>query len=243
MQSKEIEYDVDGVTFKSILLSATETRPDQPLMLIAPNWIGVSPEAIKRAERLVGEQYIGLVVDMYGKGRVAQGPDEAAELANGLRADTRTRRLRMQAALRALRAAVGDHAAVRPVVAVGFCFGGGNVLELARTGADLHAAVSIHGDLVTKAPAGKGDIKADILILHGSQDPVEPQAHRLSLEKELESAGARWQMCVFGGLVHSFCEEEADVKGIAEYSPWGARRSYAMLDAILVDSLSNTSRS
>ncbi|MCF3639823.1 dienelactone hydrolase family protein [Rhizobium sp. TRM95111] len=243
MQRKDVEYEANGVVLKSVLVSSRGTHSDQPLMLIAPNWIGVSPEAIERAERLVRDQYVGLVVDMYGEGRIAQSFDEAAELANGLRADMEARRLRMQAALRALREAVGDKAAARPVVAVGFCFGGGNVLELARTGADLHAAVSIHGDLVTKAPAGKGDIKAKLLILHGSEDPVEPQNHRLSIERELDAAGARWEMCMFGGLLHSFCEEEADVEGIAKYSPWGARRSYALLEAFLTDSLSSNRRS
>jgi dienelactone hydrolase len=243
MQRKNVEYEANGVILKSVLVSNGQIFADKPLLLIAPNWVGAGPEAIERAERLVGDKYVGLVVDMYGEGRIAQSFDEAAALANDLRADMETRRLRMQAALHALRETVGDSAAARPAVAVGFCFGGGNVLELARTGANLRAVVSIHGDLTTKAPAGKGDINANILILHGSEDPVEPQKHRLSIERELDAAGARWEMCVFGGLLHSFCEEEADVEGIAEYSPWGVRRSYRLLDAFIEDAITDNNRS
>ncbi len=238
MAHREIEYEADGTAMRSVLVQNTNGAADRPLMLIAPNWIGVSPEAISRAERLVGDRYIGLVVDMYGGGRTAKGPNEAGDLASAMRTDTKTRRLRMQAALDALRAAAGDAGATRSVVAVGFCFGGGNVLELARTGANLKAAVSVHGDLTTLAPANKGDIRARILVLHGSEDPIEPQKNRLAIETELQASGASWEMGVFGGLLHSFSEEEANVKGIAEYSSWGAHRSYAIIDQFFQSVLS-----
>ena len=97
--------------------------------------------------------------------------------------------------------------------AVGFCFGGGNVLELARSGADLDAVVCLHGDLATTMPAKKGDIKAAVFVIHGSKDPVAPKADRDALEDELDGAGANWQMLDFGGRLHSFAEEETDDAG------------------------------
>ncbi len=114
--------------------------------------------------------------------------------------------------------------------AVGFCFGGGNVLELARAGADLQAVVCLHGDLLTPLPAKPGDIKAAVCVLHGSQDPVVPKKDRDVFEAEMEASGAKWQMLVFGGLLHSFSEIESDVPGIARYDAGAARQSYDMVD-------------
>jgi dienelactone hydrolase len=113
---------------------------------------------------------------------------------------------------------------------VGFCFGGGNVLELARAGADVQAVVCLHGDLITTMPTKPGDIKAALCVLHGSKDPVVPKEHRDILEAELEANGAKWQMLVFGGLLHSFSESETDMPGIACYDAGAARQSYNMID-------------
>src|SRR5262249_62009951 len=90
--------------------------------------------------------------------------------------------------------------------AVGFCFGGGNVLELARSGAAIDAVVSLHGDLATTMPAKAGDIKAAVFVIHGSKDPVAPKADRDALEAELDGAGANWQLPDFGGRLDSLPE-------------------------------------
>ncbi len=113
--------------------------------------------------------------------------------------------------------------------AVGFCFGGGNVLELARSGADVNAVVCLHGDLKTTMPAKPGDIKAAVFVLHGSKDPVAPKADRDALEAEMDGAGANWQMLDFGGRLHSFAEEETMMKGVAEYN--APRRASDLPDA------------
>ena len=119
--------------------------------------------------------------------------------------------------------------------AVGFCFGGGNVLELARMGGDVNAVVCLHGDLVTTMPAKKGDIKAAVFVIHGSEDPVAPKKDRDALEEELQAAGANWQMLTFGGRVHSFSEEETNTPGIAEYHAGAAHQTYRMLDDFFQD--------
>lgn len=238
MKVERITYQAGGRTFIGALVYDETAKAKLPLMLMAPNWLGVTREAIERTKTLVGANYVGLVADMYGDGKTSEGPPEAAELANGLRADPAERRLRIRAALDALTAestkrGIGDPARI---AAVGFCFGGGNVLELARTGAKVDATVCLHGDLTTKgSPATTGSIQSAVLVLHGSVDPAADKSQRDAFEAEMDAAKAKWQMLVFGGLVHSFSETEASVPGVAEYNEPAARQSYRLLDQFIQD--------
>ena len=127
--------------------------------------------------------------------------------------------------------------------AIGFCFGGGNVLELARTGADIRAAISLHGDLTSPLPASPGAVKAALLVLHGARDPIAPKAERDAFEAEMDAAGCAWRMMTFGGLVHSFCEEDADMPGVAMYDAAAARVSYGMIASFLAEAFQNDSAS
>jgi dienelactone hydrolase len=113
--------------------------------------------------------------------------------------------------------------------AVGFCFGGGNVLELARDGGDLAAAVSIHGDLKTALPAGRGAIQAALLVAHGAPDPVAPKADRDAFEAEMNAPGAKWQMTVFSGILHADTDQGADVPGVAAWDGAATRQTYALM--------------
>ncbi len=237
MTVERIKYQVKSKTFIGALVYDERASGKRPLMLMSPNWLGVTEEAIKRTQMMIGSRYIGLVADMYGDGKVSAGPPEAADLANSLRADPKERRLRIEAAMTALvseseKRGIGD---VSRKAAVGFCFGGGNVLELARTGADLQAVVCAHGDLATPLPATVGNIKAALLVLHGAADPVVPKGQRDAFEAEMEAAKANWQMLTFGHLLHSFCEPESNVPGVAQYSEPAARQSYRLIDCFLID--------
>jgi len=237
MTVERITYEAGGKRFVGALTYDKAITAKRPLLLMAPNWLGVTEDAIKRTQMMAGGQYIGFVADMYGDGRVSAGPPEAAELANALRADPKERRLRITAALAALvsesqKRGIGD---ASRKAAVGFCFGGGNVLELARTGADLQAVVCLHGDLTTLANARAGDIKAALLVVHGAADPVCPKAQRDAFEAEMEAAKANWRMLTFGHLVHSFCEPEANVPGMAQYNEPAARESYRLIDTFIAD--------
>ena len=154
-----------------------------------------------------------------------------------VRADRVEGRKRVKAALDAMVAeadkrGIGD---ASKKAAVGFCFGGGNVLELARTGADVDAVVCLHGDLTTTMPAKKGDIKAAVFVIHGSKDPVAPKADRDALEAEMDGVGANWQMLDFGGRLHSFSEQETMMAGVAEYHAGAAHQTYRMLDDFIQD--------
>jgi dienelactone hydrolase len=237
MTVERISYQAGGKSFVGALVYHERVTGKRPLLLMAPNWLGVTDEAVARTQMMAGSHFVGFVADMYGDGKVSAGPPEAAQLADALRADPKERRLRIGAALSALvgeseKRGIGD---ASRKAAVGFCFGGGNVLELARAGADLQAAVSLHGDLTSRIAAKPGDIKAALLVMHGAADPAVPKAQRDAFEAEMEAAKASWQMLTFGHLVHSFCEPEADVPGLAEYNEEAARQSYRLIDQFITD--------
>src|SRR5262245_35494844 len=202
-----------------------------------PNWLGPTPIAVKRAAKMAGDKYIAFVACMYGEGKTSGGPPHSQELMMSVRADRVEGRKRVNAALQTLIAeatkrGIGD---ATKKAAVGFCFGGGNVLELARSGAELDAVVSLHGDLQTTMPAKPGVIKTAIFVIHGSIDPVAPKADRDALEAEMDGVWANWQMLDFGGRLHSFAEEETMMKGVAEYHPGAAHQTFRMLDEFIQD--------
>ena len=183
MAVERIKYQAGNVTAHGALVWNDKISTKRPLLLVMSNWLGVTDTIIKRAEKMAGDKYIAFVGCMYGEGKTAEGPPESQELMMAVRADRVEGRKRVNAALQAMiseadKHGIGDSS---KKAAVGFCFGGGNVLELARSGADLDAVVCLHGDLATTMPAKKGDIKAAIFVLHGSKDPISGQADRNAL--------------------------------------------------------------
>jgi dienelactone hydrolase len=236
MEVEPIKYALGNINFDGALVYDKAVTTRRPALLMAPNWLGATPAAIDRARLLASNRYVVFVVDMYGNGRRASNFEAAAALANPLRADPHEARRRVRAAFDAMvteanRRSLIDHRRA----AIGFCFGGGNALELARSGADIHSAVSVHGDLKTETPAAKGAVKAAILVLHGAPDPVVPKADRDAFEREMDAAGAKWQMVLFSGILHAYTDQGADVPGIAKYDEPAARQSYATTHAFLAD--------
>jgi dienelactone hydrolase len=234
---ERIDYQAGSVTGKGALVWNEKIGAKRPLLLVMPNWLGVTDHAIKRAQKMAADKYVAFVGCMYGGGQTCEGPPTSQEWMMAVRSDRVEGRKRVNAALATLmreadRRGIGDSS---KKAAVGFCFGGGNVLELARSGADLDAVVSLHGDLQTTMPAKKDEIKAAVFVIHGSKDPVAPKADRDALEAEMDSAGANWQLLDFGGRLHSFAEEETMMKGIAEYNAAAARQTYRMLDDFIQD--------
>ncbi|MGA7311171.1 MAG: dienelactone hydrolase family protein, partial [Pseudolabrys sp.] len=142
-----VDYQAGETACTGALVYDDRVTGLRPLLLMSPNWLGVSDDSIKRAATIAGSKYVAFVADMYGGGKIPAGPPEAGPLANALRTDGLERRRRIAAALDALRSEsakrkIGD---LKRQAAVGFCFGGGNVLELARAGADLQAVICLHG--------------------------------------------------------------------------------------------------
>jgi dienelactone hydrolase len=234
---ERIDYQAGNVKAKGALVWNDKVSGKRPLLMVMPNWLGVTDIAIKRAEKMAGDKYVAFVADMYGEGKTCAGPPTSQEWMMAVRADRVEGRKRANAALQAMVAeatkrGIGDGA---KKAAVGFCFGGGNVLELARSGTAIDAVVSLHGDLQTTMPAKAGDIKAAVFVIHGSKDPVAPKADRDALEAEMDGVGANWQLLDFGGRLHSFAEEETMMKGVAEYHAGAAHQTYRMLDEFIQD--------
>ena len=240
MAVESIFYSVSGLSCRGALIWDEAVKTPRPLLLMAPNWRGVIKASIETGQMLAGAGYVVFVADMYGEGNGPVGTEEPMEFLKPLMSDVSAMRRRIAAALDTLtresdRRAIGD---ISRRAAIGFCFGGLNVLDLARTGADVQAVVSMHGTLVTPQPAQRGDIKAAVLAVHGAADPVAPKSERDAFEAEMTQAGARWVLLTFGDVVHAFTDPAADVPGRAKWNEPAARHGYALAHAYIADAFS-----
>jgi dienelactone hydrolase len=236
MRAEIIKYPMGALTAEGALIYDENVSGKRPALLMAPNWMGMTNGAIERGRLIAANRYVVFVADMYGAGTRPANFAEAAALANPLRADAIEQRKRIKAAFEAMIAEGEKRTLIdERRAAVGFCFGGGNVLELARDGADIAAAVSIHGDLKTALQARKGVVKAALLVAHGAPDPVAPKMDRDAFEAEMDAAGAKWQMVLFSGVLHAFTDQGADVAEVAAWDEPAARQTYALMHQFLAD--------
>jgi dienelactone hydrolase len=204
-------------------------RPAQPngrAVLIAHEVNGVGGNVRRRARMLADLGYLALAIDVYGGGRTFEG-DAAVEQMNALRAEPDQLRRRARAGLDALAGLDGVDPA--RIAAIGYCFGGLTVLELARSGAPLAAAISFHGLLTTERPVGPGEIPAKILACTGARDPLVPLDDVTAFQREMDAADADWQLIVYGRALHSFTNR--NVIGGTDprlaYDPSADRQSWA----------------
>ena len=180
----------------------------RPAVLVVHEWWGLNDFAKDRAKALASLGYLALAADIYGEGFETKDPAKARELAGKFRGGDRAlMRERILAALAALK--VHPLADKGRVAAIGCCFGGTAVLELARSGAELDGVVSFHGGLSTPVPASAGSIRTKVLVLHGADDPSVPPADVQAFQDEMRKSGADWQMVAYGGAVHSFTNPAA----------------------------------
>jgi dienelactone hydrolase len=236
MNVESIRYSMGALIAEGALIYADEVSARRPALVMAPNWMGVTDKAVERGKLLAGDRYVVLVADMYGQGTRPADFGEAPQLANPLRANAAEARKRIRAAFDTLRSEGNRRGLIdRRCAAVGFCFGGGNVLELARDGTDIAAAVSIHGDLKTPAPAQKGAVKAKLLIVHGAPDPIVPKADRDAFEAEMDAAGAQWQMLLMSGVYHAYTDQGFDLPGVSGWNEPATRQTYALMHQFIAD--------
>lgn len=233
---REVSWRIDATDFAGTLVYDDAGPPRRPGIVMVPNWMGPTPAATAMAHRIAARDYVVLVVDMYGTAVRPANPDQAGAAAGAVRADRAVMRARINKAVDVL-IAQAPTAPLDPrrVAAVGFCFGGGTVLELARGGRDIAGVVSFHGNLDTPLPARAGAIPAAVLVLHGADDPFVPPADVDAFAREMRAAGADWQLVSYGGAVHSFAEPDAAMPGKAEYHPLVARRAFAAMRAFLAE--------
>lgn len=223
--TKEIEY-AEGDT-KLLGYLATPTAPGKhPGILIVHAWKGHSENVRRVARELAGKGYVAFALDMYGKGVLAKDNDEARGLAMPFYKDPDLFRRRARAGLKVL--TTQAHVDAEKIAAVGFCFGGTTVLELARDGADIAGVVSFHGSLTTTKPAKAGGVQAKVLVAHGGDDPFVSSDDVVACWKELRDAGADYQILVLGDAVHSFTDPTAgdDPSKGAAYAKQAADRAW-----------------
>ena len=201
IQQEKIEYKQGETVLEGEIFYDDASDAKRPGVLVAHEWLGLDDYAKQRAGLLAGMGYVAFALDMYGKGVHAKDHDEAGKLAGGLKGDRATLRARAAAALEVLKAHKLCDAT--KIAAIGYCFGGTSMLELARSGADLRAVVSFHGALDTPHPEDAKNIKGKILICQGGDDKFTIAALP-AFEDEMRHAKVDWQVNVYGGAVHSF---------------------------------------
>jgi dienelactone hydrolase len=237
MQTRDVDYRGDGVNLRGYL-ACDESSELRPGVLVFHEGLGLGDFAMERARRLADLGYVALAADMFGERRQARNLQDVATLVGGLRAAPETLRARGRAALDTL-AALPQVDAQR-LVAIGFCFGGSVVLELARAGADLRAVVSFHGVLATKLPAVTGAVKASVLVLTGADDPLAPPDQVADFENEMRAAAVRdWQVISYGNTMHGFTNPAADgtMLRTALYNAQADRRSWASMQSLFAEVL------
>jgi len=232
MPTRDVDYRCEEVNLRGYL-AWNESAEPRPGVLVFHEGLGLGDFAMERARRLAGLGYVALAADMFGERRQARNLQEVATLVGGLRAEPTRLRARGRAALETL-ASLPQVDAQR-LVAIGFCFGGSVVLELARAGADLKAVVSFHGVLATKMPAVTGGVKASVLVLTGADDPLAPPDQVADFENEMRAAAVRdWQVISYGNTLHGFTNPAADgsIMRAALYNEQADRRSWASMRSL-----------
>lgn len=235
LQSQEVNYTHNGQTLQGYLVfdDAKIKRSGNPAVLVFHAWMGIGEHERTWANQLAELGYVAFAPDVYGKGVRPSTPDAAGKEAGKYRQNVPLMRARAQAGLQQLQ----QNKLVDPsrIGAIGFCFGGGVALELARSGAPIAATVSLHGNLNTPNPADAKQIKGGVLVLHGGDDPYVPAEQVQAFEKEMREANVNWQLNAYGGAVHSFTEPAAgnNKASGAAYHPEAARRSWRDMTAAL----------
>ena len=204
---KNVEYSSQGTTLKGYLAYDDATRTKRPGILVVHEWWGLNEYAKKRARMLAELGYTALALDMYGDGKVAMHPDDAGKFSSAIMQDFDVGKSRFLAAEEFLK----HQPSVDPtrIGAIGYCFGGGVVLNMARQGADLAAVASFHGNLTAVKPAEPGMVKAKIRVYTGGSDKFVPPEAVEAFKKEMTAAGADFAVTVYPGVMHSFSNPDA----------------------------------
>lgn len=236
MTERSIEYTHEGATLEGLLAVDDNARGPLPGVVIAHAWAGRADLEDETARRLASQGYAGFAMDMYGKGVRGSSVEENQALIAPFLADRTLLQSRMNAAVEVLRAQ--EEVDASRIAAIGFCFGGLCVLDLARSGADVRGVVSLHGLFNAPEPPPGKPIKAKVLALHGHEDPMVPVPAVNALEDEMTAAGVDWQIHVYGGTKHAFTNPDANNPDLGTvYNAVAARRAWATTADFLAEVL------
>jgi dienelactone hydrolase len=224
-----VEYTQDGTTLEGYLAYDDAIAGRRPAVVVFHQWMGLTDYEKMRADMLAKLGYVAFAADIYGKGVRPQNTQEAQREAGKYYGDRALWRARAAAGLATL--AADPHVDPARVAAIGYCFGGGSALELARAGADIKGAVAFHGSLTTPNPEDAKNIRGKILVCHGAADPYAPRKDVEAFIDEMESAGVDYQLTLYGHAVHAFTQRQAgdDPSKGAAYNAEADQRSWQLM--------------
>lgn len=237
IHTETVEYK-DGDTILEGYLAyddAVETK--RPGVLIVHEWMGLGPYAQRRAREIAELGYVAFAADIYGKGTRPQNHEEAGAQAGIYKNNRQSMRQRVNAGLQILKdQPLADSSRM---AAIGYCFGGTAVLELARSGADVRGVVSFHGGLNTPTLEDAKNIKSKVLVLHGADDPFSPASEVAEFENEMKNAGVDYKIVLYEGAVHSFTNPDSgnDPSKGAAYNESADKRSWEAMNVFFQEVL------
>lgn len=224
--TQEVPYEHGAVKLVGYLAYDGAVEGKRPGVLVVHEWWGLNEYAKERARQLAGLGYVAFAVDMYGEGKVTTHPQQASEWSKTITSNAGAWQERASAGLDVIK----KDPRVDPgrIAAIGYCFGGATVQQMAYSGADLRGVVSFHGSPLPVKEDQVSRVKAKILILHGAADPLVKDAQIQSYLAAMDKSGLDWQMVFYGGAKHSFTNPDADKAGMEplRYSPSADRRSW-----------------
>jgi dienelactone hydrolase len=224
--TQRVPYQHENVALEGYLAYDDSIQGKRAGVLVVHEWWGLNDYARKRAEQLAGLGYVAFALDMYGKGKVTTHPQEAGEWSEQIASNVELWGQRALAGLKVLE----NDPRVDPnrMAAIGYCFGGSTVQQLAYLGVPLKGVVSFHGSLLAPTEEQAKKVKAKILICHGAADPLTPPKEIPKYITAMEKSGLDWQMIIFGGAKHSFTNPDADKMGMdaLRYSKSADKRSW-----------------
>ncbi len=234
IQTKTISYGTSSNTFEGVIAWDDRQKGAKPLVLVVHSYVGQAEFDVNKAKALAEKGYLAFAIDMYGKGRRASTPDEAQALMAELNQNRQELLSRIQLAVQTGKElAEVDEA---KIAAIGFCFGGKCVLDLARSGADIQGVVSFHGVYDPPGIAHSGPIRASVLVLHGWEDPLANPQQTVELASELTARKADWNIHAYGHTGHAFTNPHASApeRGMF-YSEKSNSRSWKSMENFLAE--------
>jgi len=211
LAEQEVVYTSDSTTLKGFLVYDNNIKGKRPGVLVVHEWWGLNDYSRNRARMLAELGYTALALDMYGDGKTANHPEDAQKFAGAIFNNVKMGEARFLAAYNFLK----DQETVDPnnIAAVGYCFGGAVVLQMARIGMDLKAVASFHGGIQAITPAEEGKVKAFVLVCNGADDPFTTKEQIDAFKKEMDSAKVQYEFVNYPGAIHSFTNPAADSVG------------------------------
>ncbi len=210
LKEENVQYKADSLTMDGYVVYDTAIKGKRPAVLVVHEWWGLNDYAKRRARELAGLGYIAMAVDMYGNGQRADNPDLAGKLATPFYKDPKMAKAHFDAALNKLKTYAEVDTA--NMGAIGYCFGGGMLLNLVRMGEPLKGIVSFHGSLLG-TPADKNLLTSKILVLHGEDDKFVPASEVAAFKKQMDSIGAVYTFKSYSGATHAFTNPDATAMG------------------------------